>query len=75
MSVFIHYARIYTGALARLVRKDLFEFARLRATDENELKIIRYRYLPNIIIRSYIRIFPRHRGRNRGEELWVNRRF
>lgn len=30
--------RTYTAT--GLVRKDLFEFARLRATDENELKII-----------------------------------
>ena len=46
VSVFIHYAYLYlytTGTLARLVRKDLFEFARLHAT---ELKIIpRYGYL------------------------------
>lgn len=39
---------IYGRVTAPLVRKDLFEFARLRATDQ--LKIIRYRYLPNIII-------------------------
>lgn len=34
------YALLPILQLTGLVRKDLFEFARLRATDENELKII-----------------------------------
>jgi len=78
MSVFICVMRAYnTYIRARYRATRPQRFIRIRSspcdrpTENNTIRPVPTQHYYNTIRI----IFPRHRGRNRGEELWVNRRF